>query len=173
MPGSVSARVIRARECPASRCAKIHTTGLVSGSGSSFQGRDRMLAAPVPRGLDAALAARGVTFQRGEALLACDRADEPEMLEVVASLKADADIVLRGPVIADRERVHPRRWQLWLGTTASGTPIVISASQLNVLTTSTTQRGQVLRRRADRRTADRAGLLRRCGCAATRARRCW
>ena len=54
----------------------------------------------------------------------------------VASLEADADIggdqpdgcgvasFLRGPVIAGRERVHPRRWQVPLGTTASGAPVL-------------------------------------------------
>ena len=72
----------------------------------------------------------------------------------VASLKADADLVLgqpdgcavasflRGAVLAGRERVHPRRWQVRLGTTASGTPVLIPASQLNVLVTGSPQRGK-------------------------------
>jgi hydroxymethylpyrimidine pyrophosphatase-like HAD family hydrolase len=194
-----------------------------NGAVTARAGRDRLLALPVPSELDVALAARGVEFQRGEILLACDRADEPTVLEVVrelglecqlisnrnalmvlpagvtkgsglaealadlgisphntaavgdaendhsllavaelgvavgnavASLKADADIVLdqpdgpgvasflRGPAIAGRERVHPRRWQIQLGTTASGTPVLIPASQLNVLVTGTPQQGK-------------------------------
>ena len=44
---------------------------------------------------------------------------------------------LRGPVIAGRERLHPRRSQIRLGTTASGTPVLIPASQLNILVTGT------------------------------------
>jgi hydroxymethylpyrimidine pyrophosphatase-like HAD family hydrolase len=72
----------------------------------------------------------------------------------VASIKADADIVLgqpdgcavtsflRGPVLAGRERVHPRRWQVELGTTAAGMPVSIPASQLNVLVTGNPQRGK-------------------------------
>lgn len=194
-----------------------------NGAVAAQAGRDRALCAVVPRELDAALAARGVPFRRGEVLLACARADEPAVLEAVrelelecqlvsnraalmvlpagvtkgsglgealadlgischnavaigdaendhsllaavelgiavsnavASLKADADIVLdqpdgcgvasflRGPVISGRERVHPRRWQVPLGITASGTPVLIPASQLNVLVTGTPQRGK-------------------------------
>jgi len=185
--------------------------------------RDRLLAAPVPGEVDAALAVRGVEFRRGEVLLACDRADERSVLEVVrelglechlisnrnelmvlpagvtkgsglaealadlgisphntaaigdaendhsllavaelgvavgnavAALKAEADIVLdqpdgpgvasflRGPAITGRDRVHPRRWQIQVGTTASGTPVLIPASQLNVLVTGTPQQGK-------------------------------
>jgi hydroxymethylpyrimidine pyrophosphatase-like HAD family hydrolase len=193
------------------------------GAVAARAGHDRLLAAPVPGELDAALAARGVRFRRGEVLLACDLADEPAVLEAVrelglecqltsnrsalmvlpagvtkgsglaaaladlgisphsaaavgdaendhsllataelgvavgnavASLKAAADMVfdqpdgcgvasfLRGPVIAGRVRVHPRRWQVQLGATASGTPVLIPASQLNVLITGTPQRGK-------------------------------
>lgn len=72
----------------------------------------------------------------------------------MASLKADADIVLdrpdgdavasflRGPVIAGRERMHPRRWRVQLGSTGSGASAAIPASQLNVLITGTPQRGK-------------------------------
>jgi hypothetical protein len=72
----------------------------------------------------------------------------------VASLKADADILLgqpdgcavaaflRGPVLRGRERVHPRRWQVRLGATAAGTPVLIPASQLNVLVTGNPQLGK-------------------------------
>jgi hydroxymethylpyrimidine pyrophosphatase-like HAD family hydrolase len=194
-----------------------------NGAVAARAGRDRLLAAPVPGELDAVLSAHGVRFQRGEVLLACDRADEPTVLEAVralglecqlisnrnalmvlpagvskgsglaealadlgisphntaavgdaendhsllaaaelgvavgnavAALKAAADIVLgqpdgcavasflRGPVIAGRERVHPRRWQVRLGATAAGIPVVIPASQLNVLVTGSPQRGK-------------------------------
>jgi len=72
----------------------------------------------------------------------------------VSALKADADIVLaeadgqgvasflRGPVLAGRERVHPRRWRITLGTLADGTPASIPASQVNVLVTGVPQRGK-------------------------------
>ena len=202
-----------------------HFDAIVGENGAmvAHGGRDRALSAPVPGELDVALAARGVAFQRGEVLLACDGADGEAVLEAVrklglecqllrnrnalmvlpagvtkgsglaealadlgisphntaaigdaendhsllavaelgvavgnavASLKADADIVLdqpdgcgvasflRGPVIAGRERVHPRRWQVPLGTTASGAPVLIPASQLNVLVIGTPQRGK-------------------------------
>ena len=202
-----------------------HFDAIVAENGAvvARAGRDRLLAAPVPGELDAALAARGVRFHRGEVLLACGRADEAAALEAVrelglecqlisnrgalmvlpsgvskgsgltealadlgisphntaavgdaendhslvavaelgvavgnavASLKADADIVLdlpdgdgvasflRGPVIAGRERVHPRRWQIPLGTTNSGAPVLIPASQLNILVTGTPQLGK-------------------------------
>jgi hydroxymethylpyrimidine pyrophosphatase-like HAD family hydrolase len=186
-------------------------------------GRNRVLAAPVPGGLGAVLAARGVAFRRGEVVLACDRAEELVVLKAVrelglecelisnrnalmvlpagvtkgsglaealadlgisphntaavgdaendhsllavaelgvtvgnavVSLKAAADIVLnqpdgpgvasflRGPVVAGRERVHPGRWQIRLGTTASGIPVLIPASQLNVLVVGTPQQGK-------------------------------
>jgi len=72
----------------------------------------------------------------------------------VSALKAGADIVLaeadgpgvaaflRGPVLAGRERVHPRRWQITLGTLADGTPASIPASQVNVLVTGVPQHGK-------------------------------
>ena len=50
-------------------------------------GRDgARLSAPVPGELDVALAARGVAFQRGEVLLACDGADGEAVLEAVRKL---------------------------------------------------------------------------------------
>jgi hydroxymethylpyrimidine pyrophosphatase-like HAD family hydrolase len=185
--------------------------------------RHRMLAAPVPAGLAAALAERGVACRRGEVLLACAGADERVVLEEVRSLglecqlvrnrdelmvlpagvskgaglaaglaelgisphnaaaigdaendhsllaaaelgvavgnaicalKADADIVLadddgagvasflRGPVLAGRARVHPRRWQITLGALADGEPATIPASQVNVLIVGVPQRGK-------------------------------
>lgn len=72
----------------------------------------------------------------------------------VDALKADADIVLpdddgrgvasflRGPVIGGRERRHPRRWRVTLGTGPGGDPVSIPASQVNVLVTGTPQRGK-------------------------------
>jgi hypothetical protein len=72
----------------------------------------------------------------------------------VDALKANADIVLpgadgqgvasflRGPVLAGRERVHPRRWRIVLGALADGTPASIPASQVNVLVTGVPQRGK-------------------------------
>jgi hydroxymethylpyrimidine pyrophosphatase-like HAD family hydrolase len=72
----------------------------------------------------------------------------------VGALKADADIVqpgadgqavasfLRGPVLAGRQRVHPRRWRIVLGTLADGTPVTIPASQVNALITGVPQRGK-------------------------------
>lgn len=194
-----------------------------NGAVAARAGRTRLLAAPVPGELAAALAARGVGFRRGEVLLACDRADEPAVLaavrelglecqlvsnrdalmvlpagvtkgsglaealaelgisphnaaavgdaendhsllaaaelgvavgNAVPSLKAEADMVfsqpdgcgvasfLRGLVIAGRVRVHPRRWQIRLGTAAAGAPVRIPASQLNVLIAGVPQRGK-------------------------------
>ena len=72
----------------------------------------------------------------------------------VSALKAGADIVLaeadgpgvaaflRGPVLAGRVRVHPRRWRITLGTLAGGTPASIPASQVNVLVTGVPQHGK-------------------------------
>ena len=72
----------------------------------------------------------------------------------VGALKADADIVLagadgegvasflRGPVLAGRQRVHPRRWRVTLGVLADGTRATIPASQVNVLVTGVPQRGK-------------------------------
>ncbi len=72
----------------------------------------------------------------------------------VGALKASADIVLagsdgqavasflRGPVIGGRERVHPQRWRITLGTRDDGTQVSIPASQVNVLITGVPQRGK-------------------------------
>ncbi len=72
----------------------------------------------------------------------------------VSALKADADIVLaepcgrgvasflRGPVAGGRERRHPRRWRLTLGSRPGGGLVTIPASQVNVLITGTPQRGK-------------------------------
>jgi hypothetical protein len=72
----------------------------------------------------------------------------------VSALKAGADIVLaeadgagvasflRGPVLAGRQRVHPRRWRINLGALADGTPASIPASQVNVLVTGVPQRSK-------------------------------
>ncbi len=72
----------------------------------------------------------------------------------VSALKEEADIVLdhddgrgvaeflRGPVISGRERLHPRRWRVILGTHADGSPVSIPASQLNMLITGVPQRGK-------------------------------
>lgn len=63
----------------------------------------------------------------------------------VASLKHHADVVLeehdgrgvrallQGPLVRGAAAVHPRRWQVELGTFADGTPARIAASTVNVL----------------------------------------
>jgi len=56
-------------------------------------GEQRVLAAPVPGELDAALAARGVAFRRGEVLLACDGAAEPVVLGEVRRLGLECQLV--------------------------------------------------------------------------------
>lgn len=65
--------------------------------------------------------------------------------DAVESLKEHADHVLNnpnglgarelldGPIVAGEQRVHSRRWQVELGTDASGTPVRIPARQVNVL----------------------------------------
>jgi hydroxymethylpyrimidine pyrophosphatase-like HAD family hydrolase len=62
----------------------------------------------------------------------------------VDALRAHADLVLslpdgqgvaellRGPLLAGRSSVHPRRWQLALGTDDRGETVFLPASQLNV-----------------------------------------
>lgn len=62
----------------------------------------------------------------------------------VDAIRAHADVVLplpdgdgvadllRGPLLAGRGYVHPRRWQLTLGTDDCGEPVTLPASQLNV-----------------------------------------
>lgn len=72
----------------------------------------------------------------------------------VDALKAHADVVLdqpdgqgvasflRGPVLAGRQRIHPKRWRIQLGSTPEGTPVSIPASQINLLVTGTPRRGK-------------------------------
>ena len=62
----------------------------------------------------------------------------------VDALRSHADVVLslpdgqgvaellRGPLLAGRGYVHPRRWQLALGTDDLGEPVLLPASQLNI-----------------------------------------
>jgi hypothetical protein len=40
--------------------------------------------------------------------------------------------LLRGPLLAGRTHVHPRRWQITLGVDDHGVPVTLPASQLNV-----------------------------------------
>ena len=56
-------------------------------------GQGRLLAAPVPGELDAALADRGVGFRRGEVLLARDPSDEPTVLESVRELGLECELI--------------------------------------------------------------------------------
>ena len=63
----------------------------------------------------------------------------------VESLRRSADLVLglpdgegvvealEGPVVAGRQRLHPRRWQLLVGHDGRGEPVTVPASQVNVL----------------------------------------
>jgi hydroxymethylpyrimidine pyrophosphatase-like HAD family hydrolase len=72
----------------------------------------------------------------------------------VGALKDHADLVLdesnglgvaaflRGPVIGGKQRVHPRRWHVHLGTTSSGEPVTVPASQVNVLITGASRSGK-------------------------------
>ena len=72
----------------------------------------------------------------------------------VDALRVHADVVLdrpdgqgvagllRGPLLAGRARVHPRRWRVTLGRDDSGTPVTIPASQLNVAVCGGTGEGK-------------------------------
>ena len=72
----------------------------------------------------------------------------------VDALKDHADIVLdqpdgrgvatflRGPVLRGAQRVHPRRWQLDLGTTSGGESVTVPASQINLLITGASRSGK-------------------------------
>jgi len=194
-----------------------------NGAVVSRDGADRPVVPPVPDQLAAALEAAGVTFQRGQVLLACHSTDETAVLaevrrlglecellrnraalmvlpagvskgsglfeglgelgvshhntvaigdaendhslldvaevgvavaNAVDALKAHADLVLdqpdgqgvasflRGPVIAGRQRIHPKRWQIELGSTPDGTAVSIPGSQINLLVTGTPRRGK-------------------------------
>lgn len=182
-----------------------------------------LLADPVDRRLDDALAARGVPFVRGEVLLAAKVAHEPSIVacirvlelgcqtvanrtelmvlpagvskgtglyhalghlglsfhntiavgdaendlplydrselavavrNAVEPLKERADIVLADPdgsgvatffsgdVVRGRRKVHSKRWTLRLGVSAEGRPVVLPASQTNVLITGSTGSGK-------------------------------
>jgi len=62
----------------------------------------------------------------------------------VDAIRAHADMVLplpdgegvadllHGPLLAGRARLHPRRWQVTLGTNDRGEPVTLPASQLNI-----------------------------------------
>jgi len=54
--------------------------------------------------------------------------------DLVLSLPDGAGVahLLRGPVLSGEARIHPRRWQVTLGTEETGDPVTIPASQLNV-----------------------------------------
>jgi hydroxymethylpyrimidine pyrophosphatase-like HAD family hydrolase len=72
----------------------------------------------------------------------------------VDALKDHADLVLdesdglgvaaflRGPVVGGEQRIHPRRWHVQLGTTSSGEPVTVPASQVNVLITGASRSGK-------------------------------
>ncbi len=113
-------------------------------------------------GLAAALADLGISVHNAVAV--GDAENDHSLLEAaelgvavgnaVPALKARADIVLsehdgagvaaflRGPVLAGRERIHPRRWHVTLGELADHTPASIPASQLNILVTGVPQHGK-------------------------------
>ena len=88
----------------------------------------------------------------------------------VDAIRARADVVLslpdgqgvaellRGPLLAGRGYVHPRRWQIILGTDDGGQPVTLPASQLNIAICGGTG-GQVVPGRTDPRTARAARLL--------------
>jgi hydroxymethylpyrimidine pyrophosphatase-like HAD family hydrolase len=50
--------------------------------------------------------------------------------------------LLKGPVLRGRAHVHPRRWQLTLGTAEDGKPVTLPASQLNVAVCGATGAGK-------------------------------
>lgn len=72
----------------------------------------------------------------------------------VPALKRHADVVLDqpdgdgvarfldGPVLHGERRVHPWRWQVELGVTAENRPVMIPASQVNVLITGGSRSGK-------------------------------
>lgn len=72
----------------------------------------------------------------------------------VDALKDHADLVLdetdglgvagflRGPVVDGTQRIHPSRWHVHLGTTSSGEPVTVPASQVNVLITGASRSGK-------------------------------
>ena len=72
----------------------------------------------------------------------------------VGAVRAHADVVLakpdgegvaellRGPLLASRGYLHPRRWQLTLGTDDCGEAVAVPASQLNVVICGGTGEGK-------------------------------
>lgn len=72
-----------------------HADAVVAENGAVLArgGRRRLLAEPVPDELAAALAARGMAFRRGEALLACDGQDEAAVLGEVRRLGLECQLV--------------------------------------------------------------------------------
>jgi hydroxymethylpyrimidine pyrophosphatase-like HAD family hydrolase len=72
----------------------------------------------------------------------------------VDALRAHADLtlelpdgqgvadLLRGPLLAGRAHVHPRRWQITLGVDDRGEPVTLPASQLNVAVCGGTGEGK-------------------------------
>jgi hypothetical protein len=72
----------------------------------------------------------------------------------VGAVRAHADVVLakpdgagvaellRGPLLAGRGYLHPRRWQLNLGTDDCGEAVTVPASQLNVVICGSTGEGK-------------------------------
>jgi haloacid dehalogenase-like hydrolase/Helicase HerA, central domain len=113
-------------------------------------------------GLAAGLADLGISVHNAAAI--GDAENDHSLLAVaelgvavgnaVRALKADADLVLagddgqgvasflRGPVLAGRTRVHPRRWRIALSAPAVGLPASIPASQVSVLIIGVPQRGK-------------------------------
>lgn len=74
--------------------------------------------------------------------------------DAVEALKERADIVLdepdgagvvellRGPILAGEQRIHPRRWTVEVGTTDAGDTVRIPASQINALVVGGTGAGK-------------------------------
>jgi len=72
----------------------------------------------------------------------------------VDGLRAHADVVLaerdgagvaallRGGLLAGRDHVYPRRWQITLGTDDDGRPVALPASQINVIVAGGTGEGK-------------------------------
>ncbi len=64
--------------------------------------------------------------------------------DVVLSLPDGQGVaeLLRGPLLAGRGSVHPRRWQISLGTDDCGQPVTLPASQLNIAVCGGTGEGK-------------------------------
>ena len=74
--------------------------------------------------------------------------------DAVGALRAHADVVLtqpdgagvvellRGGLLAGSEHVYPRRWQITLGVDDDGEPVVLPASQINVVVAGGTGEGK-------------------------------